>query len=530
VARLLTSGAEANHWQPDDLARVAGTDGSPVVVSSPVRSGAYAYQITMAAGYFDGVFTGAKDVTYMARAWVNIANYPSSELSTGHRLLAILTGATELDVVTLRSDGFLRLGTTGTLLTASALALNTWYCLELSVSVASGTNVVTSVARLNATQFATRTNGTSTNAPNRVRWGGVSGTPTTASVVYFDDLALNDTTGSAQTSWPGVEGRVIHLLPKADAAAGTDWKLGTGTTPSANAYDAVNNKPPVGVSNGAAGSDAKQIRDSVASVTEPASDADFTMQTYVEAGMGASDEISLLRAIAVLSDTSSSVAVSAGLAITANPSLAEDTVATLSTTLASTYPSGWDRVAGSIAYAPSVTQGSSPTLRLGKRSAVATVLLCCYAAIQVEYKTPATADLTGSAAIAVGITAAGLNGKASLTGTAAIAVAGSASLTKGGALQGSSAIHFTGAVVPPTATANLVGSAAIQVQALGSWSGLALLTGSAHLSLTATVVPPTPPAADPWRLRRPLGLRPARRGGQARPVGADPHRAVQPPL
>src|SRR6266576_2199201 len=49
---------------------------------------------------------------------------------------------------------------------------------------------------------------------------GAADTVAATYTAYIDDVALNDTTGANQNTWPG-EGKVVLLVPTADSAKGT---------------------------------------------------------------------------------------------------------------------------------------------------------------------------------------------------------------------------------------------------------------------------------------------------------------------
>src|SRR5213079_3376565 len=70
--------------------------------------------------------------------------------------------------------------------------------------------------------------------------------PGASKVLNIDDVAINDISGTTQTSWPG-EGNIVLLKPTSDNQIGS-WTGGAGGT--TNLWDAVNNTPPVGITGG----------------------------------------------------------------------------------------------------------------------------------------------------------------------------------------------------------------------------------------------------------------------------------------
>lgn len=155
-----------------------------------------------------------------------------------------------------------QLSTTGTLILryndgatvigspSSTLSTATWYMLELKIdrSPAAGSQIID--ARLDGTSFASASNLTITNATDGFTVGiDLEGEGASVGTVYFDDIAVNDSTGSAQTSWPG-SGKIVHLRPNAagDTTAWTnDYTFVDEITPNdatdfANAGTTIGNK------------------------------------------------------------------------------------------------------------------------------------------------------------------------------------------------------------------------------------------------------------------------------------------------
>lgn len=133
----------------------------------------------------------------------------------------------EIAFIKLKSDLTLQLhdedGSIGS--PSSALTLNLWYRVELKVdrTAAAGSHVVE--AKLDDTTFGTSSaRNLSTGVAKYVNGSNLLNEAQSTGAWYFDDIAINDNTGSFQNSYPG-EGKVIHLRPNATGANG-DW---TGT-------------------------------------------------------------------------------------------------------------------------------------------------------------------------------------------------------------------------------------------------------------------------------------------------------------
>src|SRR3990167_327626 len=89
---------------------------------------------------------------------------------------------------------------------SSVLNTGQWYNIEFYYNE----NTAALDARIDGVSFATGTTSAGLNN-NQVQIGCI--TSTTADL-YFDDIAINDSSGSNQTSWPGT-GNIIHSHPNA---------------------------------------------------------------------------------------------------------------------------------------------------------------------------------------------------------------------------------------------------------------------------------------------------------------------------
>lgn len=225
AARLWTSGLELN----DALTEFGDTSGTVSVSTTQVRTGTYALRSnpTTARGDADINFgTGIEGADVYARFYLYIASAPNADTpifeftnSSGHSICGLQ----------LKTDRTLQLYVytdTGTPSSAanhigspsSVLSTATWYRIEVSCNRAAGGNPTTSAARIDGTQFASgsKTVNGGSGGIQRYYFGvDVTGWGQTATAdLYFDDIAINDTTGSAQTSFPG-SGRVAISRPNA---------------------------------------------------------------------------------------------------------------------------------------------------------------------------------------------------------------------------------------------------------------------------------------------------------------------------
>jgi hypothetical protein len=231
MARLWSCGFELQSIATDVefTAHSQSGGGTGSIDTTTKRSGAASYR-SRNTGSAAGAYGRFKFVssdsngTYYARAYVYIADRPDA--------LSTIFGFVEAADSTVR--GRIRIATDGTLelwdsaakigSSSSALALNTWYRIELSYFNNTGTSKLELNALLDGVSFASTTTSTNTGTVSLLSFGERSGV--SSYDYYFDDIALNDSTGSFQNTWPG-EGEIIHLKPNATGDNG-DWTGGSG--------------------------------------------------------------------------------------------------------------------------------------------------------------------------------------------------------------------------------------------------------------------------------------------------------------
>lgn len=228
MARLWTFGAEMQ-------TTTVGIDFTAVTANAPAtetitkRSGNAAFRIFNAAASegFRNASIGAQG-EYFFRFYLYVVALPTA----GTKLVGgyMTTGTTRKISIRLTTAGVIQLfnsedgaqiGSDG-----PTLSLNTWYRIEVrmnSTTLAS----TTAEAKVDGTTFASGTIDLAAN-PTSV-YCGHDGDPAFDFIV--DDLAINDTSGSFQNSWPG-EGEVIMLVPEG-AGDNTAWTRG-GTDTGAN--------------------------------------------------------------------------------------------------------------------------------------------------------------------------------------------------------------------------------------------------------------------------------------------------------
>lgn len=169
--------------------------------------------------------------------------------------------------------------------------------------------------------------------------------------VYLDDVAINDSSGADQNTFPG-PGKVLCLLPELDGVVGS-WTKGAGGV--GNLWDAVNNAPPIVLADLAGGSDSTQVREAAALST-----LELWLQTYEELGIVGADAIKVVHPFCLTGAPSATQAKTGALGLGANPVIAQlalqlNTAQFWAGTAASSDPSiGWKVSWGTPAYNPSV--------------------------------------------------------------------------------------------------------------------------------------------------------------------------------
>lgn len=219
MARLWSCGFELNTIT--DGKEVGTNDGS--ISTTIIRSGTYAYRTTKTAS-FGGptqILSSSDNTTnsFFVRAYLYIASMPTAD----EGILVVQSSGGNVVYITLTTTGTLKLFSQTDVQIGSssgALNTNTWYRVEI------GYDPVTPNAFgvLNGTAFASGNPGTR-KAWSKIRWGAIIGSTTMD--LYWDDLAINDSTGSFQNSYPG-EGSIVHMRPIA-AGESTAWTADSGS-------------------------------------------------------------------------------------------------------------------------------------------------------------------------------------------------------------------------------------------------------------------------------------------------------------
>jgi len=239
AARLDTKGYELNSTTD----QMEFTLNSSVSVSTTnVRTGTYAGRVNAAAGFWrQHVAATNQTTTGFISVCVYIVAAPNASTqflrwsNISNTAVGNITMTTSRTLVLLKSDGT-QIGSA-----SSAIPLNTWTCVELSNDASTSPGTLTGRIDDGAGNWTTFATGANSNQGQwaRALWGNVTGAQTTNDM-YFDDVKINDSTGSAQTSFPG-NTKVIYLRPNA-AGDANGWTRG-GSDSGAN-WSQMEETPP----------------------------------------------------------------------------------------------------------------------------------------------------------------------------------------------------------------------------------------------------------------------------------------------
>lgn len=253
----------------------------------------------------------------------------------------------------------------------SALAVDTWHCIEFSWVEATSATVE---VRLNGVTVGTTT-ATVTNSNQLVGFGynneqsAGSGATSPTPTFYYDDFGLNDDQGADQNTWCG-EGFVYLLRPSSDSAR-SGWLNGAGGT--TNLWDAVDNQPPNGQVAGLTAT--TQITNAVKATTE---NYDGLCPSYDSVQGSPGETVKL--AFAICNDAETGAGTKTGVVhILSNPAQTEPTTGQQgffnygndagapSAAFTSGLVPGWYTHWGPTAYS-GFTEGVAPVVRVGKRT------------------------------------------------------------------------------------------------------------------------------------------------------------------
>jgi len=334
--------------------------------------------------------------TYFFRAYIRFDALPSGNTEI------IILGSTGVAGL-LKSTGKLALWneTSGTQIgsdSATTLAINTWYRLELKAITNASNQITDAELLLDGVQVAI-VSGQTIAVGSSNAYVGWTVAPGASKNLYVDDVALNDATGTHNNGYPG-SGKVVMLIPVSDNAVGTGWTLGTGTAISSNSGStAVKNEPPLGVADLAAGSDTKQVRNATANASV---NFDENLTTYTNGGVGSSDTINVVIPWICTGAASATSPKSFTVGVSSNPVISQgaSTSCYQGSSVMGTYPTGWKWTSGTQTEAPTVTLGSSPVMRCQQVTSSTRIIGVCFMGMYVDYTPSGAITVTAPPAAA----------------------------------------------------------------------------------------------------------------------------------
>lgn len=254
--------------------------------------------------------------------------------------------------------------------TSAVLNPNVWHRLEWHVDASANPRI--HELRVNGSTVATATQNVA--ASNGIQfWWGHLGDPGVD--FFYDDIAVNDVSGSAQNSWPG-DGGLYLLLPIADAQRGS-WTGGAGGT--TNLFAAVDNVPPAGLASASA-TDSSQIENGDTTDNNATDEYRATLTSYNAAGVPGGASIRVIQAL-VEAGRDAFVGGEAGsMSVLSNPAGASyEALGSLNTLDIGTSPVNWRVTRGSVVgstifYDTEPARATSPVIAIRKTDAGAGVV------------------------------------------------------------------------------------------------------------------------------------------------------------
>jgi hypothetical protein len=396
VARLLTAGAETLNAIGDDKTMEGGitTNNTVTVDTGTVNTGSKSFKFDSGAGVtttLSKTITPVLGTIFYARAWINLPG-TGGDISSLRLTLDAANGLYADVFINSSNRSLLLRDNVGTIGSQSAnLSANTWYCLELAAQNNASASTSYREARLDGVSFASSsTRNSTTVGTGTVAFGWIAN-PGPSKILYMDDLAINDSGGANQNSWPGL-GKQVLLRPISDNALGTGWTNDNLVNTTTNLWECVNNTPPIGIADTTTSTTSDQIRNATATAN---SNYDANLTTYSTAGITAVDTVNLVQPWTITAAPVSTSAKQGTIGVSSNPAITNVALAAggvsgafWSGTAGGTYPTGWKVSPGTLTYAPSVTVGSSPVMRITQVTSSTRIAMCCFMGLYVDY-TPA---------------------------------------------------------------------------------------------------------------------------------------------
>lgn len=287
MARLWSSGFELQSLTDgvEWTSRTGFTVNGKTISTSIKHGGNASFRIQQSAGTTDYV---AQGIPSGSQFYFRIYFYVASLPSANDNFLEFAESTTPIEVVGLQlnTDGKIafRDNITASVIatTASAvIATGQWYRIEGFININAGTNLWHVTLKVDGSIVIDTdyTSPAGTGTVDEFIIGSLH-VGTLNCDYYFDDTAINDTSGSNQNSYPG-EGSIVHALPSADGDNHAWLKQGGGAG-DANNYQSIDEVTPDDATTYLKRTSGQPIDD-------------YNLQNGSDIGIGASDTITLVQ-------------------------------------------------------------------------------------------------------------------------------------------------------------------------------------------------------------------------------------------
>lgn len=385
----------------NEVYSISTTGGTPSVQSTTVHSGTYALRTQATSAAQVGVIFSSRaaagtlrSIYQSMRFYMRFPTLPAVA-SFGTFMSGCGTGVNGTLSLAMTSTGqlALRSGGVSRATSVSTLSTNTWYRIEFDAGWSSGSGMRVYVDGVQFASDATADTGVTTTTAVSLGWLS----PTVTWDVYYDDIVFeNAALGSVRTA----DYSFAMLTPTGDSAAG-GWKRPDGTTGTGLSTELVT---PLAGNASTVNGTGKRIENIVSSTTD---NYDATMQSYTAAGVPAGAVVNSVMAVTNTAQAVTTGSPKAGaVVIVSNPSGQTEntfdygipngtggstTANVMATNVAgASATSGWGTNHGPVTSSPTVTLGTAPVARVGKRIASTREVDVDFLGIYADYTVPPT--------------------------------------------------------------------------------------------------------------------------------------------
>lgn len=249
MARIYQDGFEFNTTTANN--NTYDTWAGSTIGTTNARTGTYGMRVSsLSSGTAQGALkkwlASAANGPFFFRAFIKIVTPPSAANTIMYFSANSTIGSSPRCSIALKNDGTLILqNATPTQIGSASSAINdgAWHMLELKTDTTAASGSRTIEGRLDGSVFATSAVQAQASSFSICVGGNLASEAQTTGEWWFDDIAINDNTGSFQNSYPGA-GNISQSYPNAAGDANGFLVQVGGTTGSANNFTRVNEIPP----------------------------------------------------------------------------------------------------------------------------------------------------------------------------------------------------------------------------------------------------------------------------------------------